>query len=137
MLHCYFLYGSCHQSMRTLLNLQYLTNFHTTYIMQLLYSRRKGEKKSKNQRWWLWRCAVRDKKTTFSSTTALKLTFFGCKHLAKKKILFNIKRTKTTIIIIFCWYMKIQYMEKPLGSPPDLVKPMRMYDKEDDYHATF
>ena len=39
--------SSCHQSMRTLLNLQYLTNFHTTYIIQLLHSRGK----SRNQRW--------------------------------------------------------------------------------------
>ena len=119
MLHCYFLYGSCHQSMRTLLNLQYLTNFHTTYIIQLLHSR--GEKKSKNQRRWLWRCTVKDKKTTISSTT-LKLTFSGAKHSTKKKILFNIKRTKTTIVIIFCWYMKIQYMKQLLGSPSDLEK---------------
>ena len=65
----------------------------------------KEKKKSKNQRWWLWRCSVRDKKTTISSTT-LKLTFLGAKHLVKKKTLFNIKRTKTTIVIIFFWYMK-------------------------------
>ena len=80
-------------------------------------------------------CCKRQEDYFFINNT--KVNFFGCKHLAKKKILFNIKRTKTTIIIIFCWYMKIQYMEKPLGSPPDLVKPMRMYDKEDDYHAMF
>ena len=101
------LYGSCHQSMRTLLNLQYLT----TCTLLTLYNFYILGKNRIDDGWWWYVVYERQQASTFTSVEP-NLSF-GAKYM-EKNIETIYKRTKTAIIIIFCWCTKNLYCKNLL-----------------------